>query len=98
MQETCITLKNNSIKCKKLESQSNTQLYFKTPVCGPIFSSFKMICGKNNSVDIEIITEWIEKLTEICNGYKPRNMLNADNTNNRTIFSCFTKQNYELQK
>lgn len=42
--------------------------------------SFKMICGEKNSVDIQTVTEWKEKLIEICKGYEPRNILNADET------------------
>ena len=39
--------------------------------------SFEMIC---DSVDIESVTVWKEKMIESCKGYDPRNILNADKT------------------
>lgn len=42
--------------------------------------TFKSICGEEKSVNLEQVTDWIEKLKNICDGYEAKNIYNADET------------------
>lgn len=42
--------------------------------------SFKSICGEEKSVDLNDVTDWIEKLKSVCKGYDDKNIFNADET------------------
>lgn len=42
--------------------------------------AFKSICGEEKSVDLQQVSDWMEKLKEICDGYEAENIYNADET------------------
>ncbi|XP_054721300.1 tigger transposable element-derived protein 6-like [Uloborus diversus] len=42
--------------------------------------TFKTVCGEEKSVDLQCVTEWLEILTEICEGYEAKDIYNADET------------------
>ncbi|XP_054724765.1 tigger transposable element-derived protein 4-like [Uloborus diversus] len=42
--------------------------------------TFKTVCGEEKSVDLQCVTEWLQILTEICEGYEAKDIYNADET------------------
>ena len=42
--------------------------------------NFKKISGESKSVDPEEVSDWLEKLKHICEGYKVKNIYNTDET------------------
>ncbi|GBM62425.1 Tigger transposable element-derived protein 4 [Araneus ventricosus] len=42
--------------------------------------SFKSICGEEKSVDPNHVTDWIEKLKSVCQGYGDKNTFSVDET------------------
>ncbi|GBM31220.1 hypothetical protein AVEN_193350-1 [Araneus ventricosus] len=42
--------------------------------------SFKFICGEEKSVDPNHVTDWVEKLKSVCQGYDVKNIFNTDET------------------
>ena len=57
--------------------------------CARHTMKFKAICGEAAFVNMEIVSEWKEKLREIIKDFSPRDIFNADETG--LFFPCIAK-------
>lgn len=39
---------------------------------------YEVICGENNSVNVDAVDDWNSKLIDICEGFVPKSIFNLD--------------------